>query len=99
MLKNILVLAMLAGPFFLSTISYASENQAAEPRGQVLAKNDSLNVTSISKIAVTDGITKAKKSNDLHSFKRADDITAPTSFFMLLLSLIGFIALSNRRNV
>lgn len=99
MLKKILVLIFFAGSVLSSTICLASTDQALEAQIQVVAIDDSLNGASINKLEVTDGTAKVKTSKDVPRLERGDDISAQTSFFMLLLSLLGFIALSNRRNV
>ena len=99
MFKNILVLIIFVSSAFSLTICHASTDQVAKSHIQVVEKNDSFNGTPINKIVVTEVVAKVNNFKDVPILEKSDDISAESSFFMLLLSLLGFIALSNRRNV
>lgn len=99
MLKNVLVLIFVVGSALSSMVCLASENQATASHISIVAKSDSLNGAATNKFIVTDGIANVKTSGDVPTEAENDDGSTQTSFLMLLLSLLGYIALSNRRNI
>lgn len=101
MLKNVLVLIFFTSSILLSTLCLASTNQhETESVKNVVTKDVSLNAntTITNKLAIT-GVVKKNKTSDDTTGEDEKAVPAQTSFLMLLLSLLGFIALSNRRNV